>query len=196
MNSLKQRFDILLLLITSATLLGGIGLWLAGSAGLAQLSWQAGAALMLAVLVFDILASLARKELGLDLLAMLSIGGALALGESLAAAVIALMLASGRTLEAYAEAKAQRDMSELLKKVPGTANRYDNGMLVVVPLSDIQPGDVLLVRSGEAVPVDGQLVSGVALLDESALTGESLPVTYEPGALLQSGAVNAGSPFD
>ena len=192
----RQRFDTLLLLITSATLLAGIVFHFAGPAELAQRSWQAGAALMLAVLVIDILASLARKEIGLDLLAILSIGGALALDESLAAAVIALMLASGRTLEAYAEARAQRDMSELLKKVPRTANRYDNGLPVAVPLASVQAGDMLLVRSGEVVPVDGQLISETAVLDEAALTGESLPVTHASGKILQSGAVNAGAAFD
>ena len=196
MNISRQRLDTLLLLITSATLLAGIAFHFAGPAEWAQRSWQAGAALMLAVLIFDILASIARKEIGLDLLAILSIGGALALDESLAAAVIALMLASGRTLEAYAEARAQRDMSELLKKVPRTANRYDNGLPLAVPLASVIAGDLLLVRSGEAVPVDGQLVSETAVLDESALTGESLPVTYKSTSMLQSGAVNAGAAFD
>ncbi len=192
----KKWLDTILLLFTSVALLAGIAFYVAGLRDFAQQSWLAGAALMLAVLTIDIVVSLARREIGLDLLALLSIGGAMALGEALTAAVIALMLASGRALEAYAEARAQRDMSELLKKVPRTANRYDNGLPVSVPLASVQAGDMLLVRSGESVPVDGQLISKTAVLDEAALTGESLPVTYATGKLLQSGAVNAGAAFD
>ena len=121
----------------------------------------------------------------------------MALGEYLTGAVIALMLASGRSLEDFAEARARREMSALLSRVPRTANRYDAGNnLVQIPLDLIKPGDRLLVRAGEAVPTDGVVSGAAAVLDESALTGEPLPVERASGEAARSGAVNAAAPFD
>lgn len=196
MSSLRQRFNLALLIGSAGTLVSGIILYFLGMEQFAKLSWQVGAAAVLLVVVADILSSLAKKELGVDLIALLSIGGAMALGEMLTASVIALMLATGRMLESYAERRAQQEMSSLMEKVPRNANRYENEVLISVPLASVQPGNLLLVRSGDSVPADGYLVSTTAVLDESALTGESLPVTYAAGALLQSGALNAGPAFD
>ena len=127
---------------------------------------------------------------------MLSIGGAIALGEYLTGAVIGLMLASGRSLEDFAEERARREMSGLLGRAPRAANRYEDTAIVQAPLDQIRPGDRLLVRSGEAIPTDGLISSDAATLDESALTGEPLPVRRNSGELVRSGAVNAAIPFD
>ena len=117
------------------------------------------APVLLAVLV-GIGRAVLRREAGLDLIALLSMAGAMALGEYLTGAVIGLMLASGRSLEDFAEARARREMSALLGRVPRTANRYEaENNLVQIPLDNIKPGDRLLVRAGEAVPTDG-VVSG------------------------------------
>src|SRR5271169_4586607 len=120
----------------------------------------------------------------------------MALGEYLTGAVIGLMLASGRSLENFAEERARREMSALLGRSPRTANRYDGEELVQIPLDHVKPGDHLLVRAGEAVPTDGAVSSGTAVLDESALTGEPLPVRRNSGEGVRSGAVNAATPFD
>ena len=139
---------------------------------------------------------LLRREVGLDLLALAAIAGALLLGENLTAAVVAVMLASGRLLESFAERRADREMSALLARAPRTANIYRGDGLQVVPLDAVQPGDRLLVRHGEIVPVDGTLASGLAVLDESALTGESIPVPHQSGDPLRSGSLNAAASFD
>jgi heavy metal translocating P-type ATPase len=167
----------------------------------AQVQWAtvfmvAGTVPILAAVLIDSVASLVRGKLGLDLIALISIGGAIALDEYVAAGVIGLMLAGGRALEDFAEARARREMTALLARVPRTANRYENGQLGAVPLQDVAIGDRLLVRAGETVPVDGLLRDGGATLDEAALTGEPLPVRREVGEALRSGAVNAGAPFD
>ena len=120
----------------------------------------------------------------------------MAVGELLAAAVIAVMLASGRALESWADGRARRDLRALLARAPRTARRYEGGSLVTVELDAVMPGDTILVVPGEVVPVDGTLAGGPAVLDESALTGEALPIERSPGDQVRSGVVNAGGPFD
>jgi len=148
-------------------------------------------------LAVSVARSLVRRKPGVDVIALLALAGALALGEVLAGAVIAVMLASGRLLERYAGERARRELSALLRRAPQAAHRYEQGGLVTCPLEAVQRGDRLLVRPGEVVPVDGTVLgAGVgAVLDESALTGEATPVERTAGEAVQSGVVNAGAPF-
>jgi heavy metal translocating P-type ATPase len=131
-----------------------------------------------------------------DAIALLAVAGALAVGEPLAAAVIAVMLASGRFLESWAAGRARRDLHALLARAPRTARRYSGGTLMSVELGEVEPGDRLLIAPGEVVPVDGILAGGPAVLDEAALTGEALPVERPGGDTVRSGVINAGDPFD
>jgi heavy metal translocating P-type ATPase len=179
----------------AATLVLGGALYLAGMPGAADWVWLGGTGLILVAVLIDTAVALWRRQLGLDLIALVSIAGAIALGEYLTGAVIALMFASGRALEAFAEKRAEQDMSALLGKAPRSANRYENALIVQVPLDAVRPGDRLAVRPGETVPVDGLLVSP-AVVDESSLTGESMPVSYAAGKPVGSGIVNAGNAFD
>jgi heavy metal translocating P-type ATPase len=121
---------------------------------------------------------------------------ALAFGETLAAAVVAVMYAGGTFLESFAEGRARREMHDLLARVPRTATRHRNGGLEEVPLGEIAPGDLLLIRQGDVLPVDGTLASEAAFLDTAALTGESLPVRLARGAEAMSGSTNTGEAFD
>jgi P-type E1-E2 ATPase len=110
--------------------------------------------------------------------------------------VIAVMLASGRLLEAYAGERARRELRALLERAPRVAHRYQDGGLVSPPLEQVGPGDRLLVKPGEVVPVDGLVTGPTAVLDESALTGEAELVERGDGDQVRSGVVNAGPPFD
>ena len=191
-----DRLKTLLLGIALAGLLGGLGLYFGARAELAQTVWFAGVVPVLAALVVEILRSLARGEVGLDIVAALSMTAALTFGETLAAAVVAVMYSGGTFLESFAEGRARREMRDLLSRVPRTATRHRDGGLDEVPLEAIGPGDRLLIRQGDVVPVDGSIVSATAFLDTSALTGESLPVRLERGAEVMSGSTNAGDAFD
>lgn len=191
-----DRLKKALLLLSVGGLLGGLALYLAGRADLASTVWFVGVTPVLAALVVEILRSLRQGEVGLDIVAALSMTAALAFGETLAAAVVAVMYSGGTFLESFAEGRARREMHDLLSRVPRTATRHKNGGLEDVPLDEIAPGDRLLIRQGDVVPVDGTIASDAAFLDTAALTGESLPARLSQGAEAMSGSTNAGAPFD
>lgn len=158
--------------------------------------WAAFTLPVLLALLYEIAASLRRGEVGLDIVAALSMTAALAVGENLAAVVVALMYSGGQYLEAFAERHARREMTAILARVPRTAVRHRQGVLEEVGLEEIVPGDRLLIRQGDVVPVDGIVASGVAILDQSALTGEAIPVQKRSGDEVMSGSTNAGEAFD
>ncbi|HTQ83249.1 MAG TPA: heavy metal translocating P-type ATPase, partial [Pseudolabrys sp.] len=172
-----------------AAKLAGLGAWSATI-------WDAVTLPILVALLFEIATSLKRGDFGLDIVAALSMGAALAVGESLAAAVVALMYAGGQYLEAFAERHARREMTALLSRVPRTALRHRDGQLEEVAIDLIRPGDRLLIRQGDVVPVDGNVAEGVAVLDQSALTGEALPAQHRGGEAVLSGSSNVGDAFE
>ena len=185
----------LVLGLTLAGLAAGGVLALAGAPG-ADAVWAATAALALVPLTWSVGRSLARRDVGVDLIALLAIAAALALGEYLAAAVVALMMSGGSTLERLAARRSQRELTALLSRAPRTTRLRRADTLVEVPVDEVAVGDVVLIRPGEVVPVDGIVERAIAVVDESALTGESLPVTLAPGAPIRSGGTNAGGTFD
>jgi heavy metal translocating P-type ATPase len=176
-------------------LVTGLIAWAAGKDAAADAAWAATTVLTLVPVTIGIGRQLIQRRAGVDVIALLAMGGALALGEYLTGAVIALMVATGIALEEYAEARASRELSSLLRRAPRTAVRVDGDTLTTVPIEEVQPGDILVVRDSDVVPVDGIVAEGVAVLDESALTGESRLVERGMGEPVASGVVNAGSPF-
>jgi heavy metal translocating P-type ATPase len=177
-------------------LLTGIIAKVAGQDARAAAVWAAVTLPVLLALLVEIVTSLRRGEVGLDIVAGLSMAAALIFGENLAAAIVALMYAGGQYLEIYAERTARREMTALLSRVPRTAIRHRGGQLEEIAVDVVSPGDRLLIRRGDVVPVDGNVAEGVGVLDQSALTGESLPVKVKPGEPVLSGSTNAGEAFD
>ena len=177
-------------------LLTGIIAKVAGQDARAAAVWAAVTLPVLLALLVEIVTSLRRGEVGLDIVAGLSMAAALIFGENLAAAIVALMYAGGQYLEIYAERTARREMTALLSRVPRTAIRHRGGQLEEIAVDVVSPGDRLLIRRGDVVPVDGTVAEGVGVLDQSALTGESLPVKAKPGEPVLSGSTNAGEAFD
>jgi len=182
--------------LAAAGLLAGIAAKVAGRDVAAAAVWTAVTLPVLLALLVEIVTSLRRGEVGLDIVAGLSMAAALIFGENLAAAIVALMYAGGQYLEIYAERTARREMTALLSRVPRTAIRHRDGQLEEVAVDVVSPGDRLLIRQGDVVPVDGTVAEGVGVFDQSALTGESLPVKAKPGEPVLSGSTNAGEAFD
>jgi heavy metal translocating P-type ATPase len=193
---LRESLPVLLAGLALLCLVGGGILYIAEYPQLAAQAWFVGAAAVLVVLVIDILRALLNGRMGVDAIAALSIGVGLALGENLAAAIVAVMYAGGQLLESFAEGRARRDMTALLGRVSRTAMLYRGLSLESVSIEALKPQDRILVRKGEVVPVDGRLLAATAVLDLSALTGESLPVPIAIGAEVPSGATVLGDAFD
>ncbi len=178
-----------------AGLLIGIGLSLAGARAAAALAFAAAALPVAAHVGLGLLRSLRGGRIGVDAVALAAILGAVAVGEQAAAAVIGLMVAGGEALEAWAEGRATRALTDLLARAPRRAARIEGEAIADIPVGAIRPGDLLLVRPGETIPADGVLEDAAATLDESALTGEPMPVEARHGAALRSGGINAGPAF-
>src|SRR4051812_38035817 len=182
--------------VALASIVAGAVLWLAGESGWADLAWAAGAAVVLVPLAVSTTRSLLHRDVGVDAIALVAIVWALAVGEYLAAAIVALMMSGGAALESWAADRARRELRLLVARAPRVAHRYVDGTVEEVEVDALRPGDVVSVRAGEIVPTDGSVTSREAVLDESALTGESLPVTIARYGHIRSGTANAGDAFD
>ena len=181
-----------LLGITLAALAGGGVASLAGAPAIANYSWIAGTVAAMLPATWWVIAGLRAGRFGVDVLAVLSLAGALAVREYLAGALIAVMLATGQALDAAAERRATKDLRALLDRVPRTARRRRGDTVEVVELDAIAVDDIVVVGPGEVLPVDGRVHSEYAVIDDSALTGEPLQVRYDHGEAVRSGSVNAG----
>ncbi len=183
--------------IPAIGLVAGLAAWTIGHPITADIVWAVATVPVVLVLLAEIVVSLRHGHVGLDIVALLSMAGALALEEPLAGVVVALMYSGGQFLEGYASRRARREMTALLERAPKFALRHENGDLQQVPIEVLVPGDRVLVRRGEVVPADGAIADGGgAVLDQAALTGEPLPVRLAAGGEVMSGATNAGEAFD
>ena len=192
----KQNSALALATMPAVSLVSGLIAFALSRNDLTSWIFAAGIIPVLAALLLTIIQSLLHKEFGLDIIAALSMIGALLAGENLAGVVVALMYSGGMLLEHYAQGQAQREMSALLNRVARSAPVYADGGLVDTLIENIKPSDRILIRAGDVVPTDGRISSGPAMLDESSLTGEALPVQRFDGADVSSGVTNAGKPFD
>ena len=182
--------------IAVAGLAAGIFAHAADRSDLADLFWTLATAPVVAGLAVSIVRDLLAGRFGVDAIALVSMSAALALGQPLAGAVVALMYSGGNVLEEIAVARAEHDLRSLVDRAPREAHRRVGDRIEEVPISAVAIGDQLLVRAGEVVPVDGVVTSIAATIDESALTGEPIPVVKARGAAILSGSLNAGETFE
>lgn len=141
-------------------------------------------------LVWNMLQDVRDGKYGIDILAATAIVASLLLGEYWAAVIIVLMLTGGEALEDYAEKRAKSELTALLERAPKKAHILKGGKTIEVLASKVKVGDKLLVKAGELVPVDAVVLEGSTSVDESSLTGESLPADKNVGDELLSGTVN------
>ena len=181
-----------LLGVTVTALAAGAVAWLSGAPAVADYCWIAGTVAAVVPAAWWVIAGFRAGRFGVDVLAVLSLLGALAVREYLAGALIAVMLATGQALDAAAERRATKDLRALLDRVPRTARLRTADGVESVGLDSIVVDDVVVVGPGEVLPVDGAVHSEFAVIDDSALTGEPLQVRYGHGEAVRSGSVNAG----
>ncbi len=161
---------------------------------LAVVVWSVASGIVALDLVVVTVARLREGRVAVDLVALVALVASVVMGEALAGVILALMVASGDALEQYAHRRAERSLSALLSLAPKTAHRLVDGGFETVSVDQVVPGEEILVKPGEVVPVDGA-VSEPAVLDESVLTGESRSVQREAGEWARSGSLNAGGAF-
>lgn len=164
-------------------------------AGYAQLIISILGSLLALIMFIDMIKVLKSGNFGVDLLAITAIVATIALGQYWAGWIVLLMLTGGDTLEEYAANKAKSELKSLLDNTPSQAHLLDNEEIKDVDIDDVKVGDMLLVRPKEQVPVDGIVVEGQSEVDESSLTGESVPVDITLDSEVMSGSINGENPF-
>jgi heavy metal translocating P-type ATPase len=144
-------------------------------------------------LLYELLKKLLRREFGSDLLGGISIITSVLLGEYLAGSIIVLMLAGGEALESYALRSASSVLAALAKRMPSIAHRKEDGQISDVTLADVVVGDTLVIYPHDICPVDGLVIEGRGVMDESYLTGEPFQMSKTSGSTVISGAINGDS---
>ena len=136
------------------------------------------------------LRALRQLTLDMDFLMTAAIFGAVAIGEYAEAGAIAFLFSIAELLEGHAIDRARGALRALMKLAPETAVVRRDGREVTVPAREVVPGEVVLLRPGDRIPVDGEVVVGTSSVDQAAITGESMPVHKEPGEMVFAGTLN------
>ena len=136
-----------------------------------------------------------EHDIKADLLVSLALIASVVCGEYFAAGEVALIMQIGSLLEDYTSAKAEKSLRKLIDLTPRMARLITEDGEEEVKVEKVLPGDMLRVLSGEMIPVDGTLISGYGSVDQSVMTGESLPVELKEGDSVMSGSVNASGAF-
>ncbi|MCD2104633.1 hypothetical protein O4214_14710 [Rhodococcus erythropolis] len=178
---LTTKAESLLLIATVSVLAGGVLAWSLDQRAVADGMWALGTIAALLPAGWWVVDGLRRGRAGVDVIAVLSLLGTILVGEYLAGALIAVMLATGRTLDAAANRRAARDLRSLREHVPRIAQREERGQLRTVAVDEIEPGDRIFLSSGDVVPTDGWIVGEPAVFDESALNPLGLLLLHACG---------------
>ncbi|MCR1896513.1 heavy metal translocating P-type ATPase [Ligilactobacillus murinus] len=141
----------------------------------------------------EMIKTLRSGSYGVDLLAITAVAATLAVGQYWAAMIVLIMLVGGDSLEDYASKKAHTELKALLDNSPQTAHKVVADKLVDIKVDEASIGDQLVVKPGETVPVDGHIIKGSSMFDESSLTGESRPITKNVSDTIYSGSINGDS---
>ena len=131
-----------------------------------------------------------------DVLVSIALIASVVIGEDFAAGEVAFIMQLGALLEDLTVAKARAGIEKLVKLTPRTARVLRDGKEILLPAEQVSVGDQLRVLPGETIPVDGHIVSGQTSIDQSVMTGESMPVDKGPGDQVSSGTVNQFGVFE
>lgn len=193
MRVLLRQYKLSIALVI---LFASIFLALAGNTAYAQWLITGYGLIVAAELCIGMIRELFHGRYGVDILAVVAIVSTAWVGEYWATIVIVLMMLGGEALETYANARARAELAALLERAPTIAHKQMvDGSTRDVPLESIRINDIIVVRAGEMIPVDGVIGMGESQIDTSSLTGESAPVDVAVGDEIMSGAVNGAAPL-
>jgi len=149
-----------------------------------------------APIIWQTIRGMLHRHFASDIVALLAIVTAILLNDAFPGLVIVLMQSGGKALEDHAFKKASSSLDALLSRSPRLAHRKNDHGLEEINVTDVRIGDLLLVRPGDLIPVDGEITNEQAEIDESALTGEPLPKIKKIGEQVFSGTINVGNAFE
>lgn len=144
-------------------------------------------------LVVETYEDIREGKFGLDYIAILAVIVSVATGEYVVGIILALMIASGRNLEEYGAKMAKRSLTELSERIPHDVMVEKATASEKKAVKDVTVGEVIIIRKGEVVPLDGEIISEESLFDEQSLTGEAFPVEKLHGDFIRSGVINVGT---
>ncbi len=163
---------------------------------IAEWIWLATLILGGAPIVFQTLKGMFKGHFASDIVAMLAILTAIAMNEAFAGAIVVLMQSGGEALETYGLRRATSSLQSLLARAPRFAFRKKGEALEKIDVKEVAVGDLLMVRPGDLIPVDGTITNGTAEIDESALTGEPLARTKTTHDKVFSGTIDINGAFE
>lgn len=175
---------------------GAIARFGVGRSDIADVIWLATLIIGGLPVVFETTKGMLKGNFASDVVAMLAIITAVLTQEYFAGVIIVLMQSGGEALENYSLRRASSSLEKLLSRAPRIAHRRTDSKIEDIQVEQVQIGDLLVVRPGDLIPVDGKLLSEQAEIDEAALTGEPLTAPKKAGGILLSGSVNAGDAFE
>lgn len=186
----EQKIDLILIIISTISIISSFIL------SLDYISWIA--VILCGIPIFkECIEGLIREfDIKADLLVTIAIIASIIIGEVFAAGEIATIMAIGGFLEEYTVKKTQGRIEELARMSPQIATRIRNGIEEKIPVEDVQVGDILKVLPGESIPTDGIIINGETSIDQSTLTGESLPVDKQKRDEVFSGTINLYGSFE
>ncbi len=184
-----QKIDLILIIISTISIIASF------ISSISYLSWIAVA--LCGIPIFKECAEglITEFDIKADLLVTIAIIASIIIGEVFAAGEIATIMAIGGFLEEYTVSKAQSRIEELVKMTPQVATRIKNGTIEKIAVEEIEIGDILKVLPGESIPTDGIIINGETSIDQSTLTGESLPVDKKANDEIYSGTMNLYGSF-
>lgn len=190
MLAVGRRYPIVSITVFVGVL--GMIFWFAGAVDVTRWLFSVFAIAVAGIEAVQMVQQFHRGTVSIDVLAIVAIVSTVLVGEFFASIIIVLMVSGGKALEDFAQGRARRELDALLDREPQVAHRTQPGSDRIddITAAEVLVGDTILVRSGEVVPVDGELLTASAAFDESSLTGESLPVTRLSGDTVLSGSVN------
>ncbi|MSR68651.1 heavy metal translocating P-type ATPase [Candidatus Saccharibacteria bacterium] len=189
-KNFSLNFPYYNLVFVLLALLGCLLLSIAGQPNLAQVGVVMVSVIAIIPSVRDMIKTLRSGQVGIDVIALAAIGSSLLLGQYIPAGVIVIMLTGGEALEVYAKKRARHELDSLLNRKPTIAHIIQGSKVEEIPVLKVIVGNRLLLKPGDMVPVDGKIYKGATAVDESAITGESLPENKTIGDMVLAGSVN------
>jgi len=191
----ETKPTIICTIVSATSLAFSLGGWLTGILPF-DVAWIAIVLCGIPIILGAATALIKEHDIKADVLVSMALIASVWIGEFFAAGEVALIMQIGSLLEQYTSRKARQGIEKLVKLTPQTACVKQNEKDVVIPASEVVVGDILTVIAGETIPVDGVIISGESSIDQSIMTGESIPIDKKTGDNVTSGTVNQYGTFE